>query len=503
MRFHTLPGAALIAWLLVAAPATPAAEPARAASPASDWLDVALEATAREHERNGPRPTVGSRMLGVFVTCMYDAWAAYDPKAVGTRLGDTLRRPVAEHTVANKAVAVGYAATRALLDLFPEDEKWIAAEAKKRGVDVADKTTDPAKPAGVGNAAAAAVIAFRKTDGANQHGDEVGGDGKAYSDWTFYKCVNTADKINNPDCWQPIAFDDGKGGKVTPGFLTPHWYRVKPFALDRADQFRPGPPPLVGSKQLKAEVDDVLRYNASLTVEQKAVVEFMRDGPRSTGQSGHWLRFAQQVSRRDRHTLDQDVKLFFTVGNAAMDAFIAAWESKRYYDSSRPWTLVRHYYKGEKVRGWGGAGKGVVTLPAEDWHPYSPLTFITPPFPGYVSGHSCVSGCCAKVLELFTGSDTFAVVERRTAGELTEPGVKCELMQMVDGKAVIDPKLTCDVALQLPTFSATAEMAGLSRVLGGYHIQSDNTAGLKLGRQVAEHVWPKAKAYFDGTAKRP
>ena len=72
----------------------------------------------------------------------------------------------------------------------------------------------------------------------------------------------------------------------------------------------------------------MLRFNASLTPEQKAIVEFMRDGPRSTGQSGHWLRFAQDVSRRDKHDLDQDVKLFFAVGNVAMDAFIAAWESQ-------------------------------------------------------------------------------------------------------------------------------------------------------------------------------
>lgn len=494
--------AALAALALAFAPPALAAEPPKhVPSAASEWLDVALEATAREHERNAPRPTVGSRMLGIVVTCMYDAWAAYDDKAVGTRLGGKLRRPVADRTDANRAVAVGYAVTRALLYLFPDDDKWIAAEAKKRGVDVAEKGTDPATAAGVGNAAAAAVIEYRKTDGANQHGDEVGGDGKPYSDWTFYKCVNTADKIFNPDCWQPIAFDDGKGGKVTPGFLTPHWYRVKPFALERADQFRPGPPPPVGSDQLKKEVDEVLKYNASLTVEQKAIVEFMRDGPRSTGQSGHWLRFAQQVSRRDKFGLEQDVKLFFAVGNAAMDAFIAAWESKRYYDSSRPWTLVRHYYKGQKVRGWAGVGKGVTDLPAEDWHPYSPLTFITPPFPGYVSGHSCVSGCCAKTLEQFTGSDTFAVIEKRKAGELTEPGVKCELMQMVDGKAVVDPKLTCDVALQLPTFTEAAEMAGKSRVLGGYHIQADNVAGLKLGRQVAEYTWPKVRAYFDGTAK--
>ncbi|MFO0936002.1 MAG: vanadium-dependent haloperoxidase [Gemmataceae bacterium] len=476
-------------------------EKAWSPSAASDWLDVSLEATAREHERNTPRPTIGSRMLMLAVTAMYDAWAAYDAKAVGTRLGGSFRRPVAERTDAHRITAIGYATTRVLLYLFPEDAAWITAEAKKRNVDPANQTRDPATPEGVGNLVATALIESRRHDGANQHGDEVGSPKASYADWTYYRHVNPSNKIIDPDCWQPIEFDDGKGGKVTPGFLTPHWYRVKPFALERSDQFRPGPPPLVGSPQLKKEIDEVLHFNATLTTEQKAIVEFMRDGPKSTGQSGHWLRFSQQVSRRDRNDLERDVKLFFVVGNTAFDAFIAAWDSKRYYDSSRPWTLIRHYYKGKTVRGWAGIGKGVVTLPAEDWHPYSPLTFITPPFPGYVSGHSAVSGACSKMLELFTGSDTFAVIEKRKAGELTEPGVKCEFMQMVDGKPLLDPHLTCDVALQLPTFSAAAEMAGISRVMGGYHIQSDNVAGLKLGRDVAGCVWGKAKQYFDGTAK--
>jgi hypothetical protein len=402
----------------------------------------------------------------------------------------------------NKEVAVGYATCRALLYLFPEDETWIATEAKRRGVDPKHTSTDPATPAGVGNAAAAAVIAFRRSDGANQHGDEAGSDGKPYSDWTFYRCANSVDRLNDPDCWQPIPFDDGKGGTVAPGFLTPHWYRVRPFALERSDLFRPGPPPRCGSEQLKREVDEVLRFNATLTPEQKAIVEFMRDGPRSTGQSGHWLRFAQDVSRRERHDLDRDVKVFFAVGNAAMDAFIACWEAKRYYDSSRPWTLVRHLYKGRTVKGWAGPGKGVTDVPAEKWHPYSPTTFVTPPFPAYPSGHSTVSGACARTLELFTGSDRFGGVESRKAGDLTEPGFACELMQAIDGKPYHQKGLTCDVALKLPTFSATAEMAGISRVMGGYHIQADNAEGLRLGRKVADQVWPKAKAYFDGTAGR-
>ncbi len=470
-------------------------------SAAFEWLDVALEATAREHERHAPRPTIGSRMLAIITTCMYDAWAAYDDKAVGTRLGDKLRRPPSERTTANKEKAIAYACYRAMLDLFPEDEPWIAGQMRKHGLNPKDNSTDPTTPQGIGNGAAAAVLAYRHRDGANQLGDEVGSNGDAYSDYTFYHPVNPVDRILDPDCWQPIEFDNGKGGKVTPGFLTAHWYRVKPFALQRSDQFRCPPPPKMGSEQLRKEADEVLTLNANLTPQQKAIVEFMRDGPRSTGQSGHWLRLAQAVSRRDKYTIDQDVKLYFAVANVAMDAFIACWESKRYYDSSRPWTLIHYYYAGKEIEGWGGAGKGVVKMRGEDWHPYSPLTFITPPFPGYPSGHSTVSSASARTLELFTGSDRFGVTEERQAGELTEPGFSCKIMQMRDGKLPSDPSLTCDVVLQMPTFSETAKLAGISRVLGGYHIQSDNIRGLELGRKVADYVWPKTKAYFDGTAK--
>jgi hypothetical protein len=199
-----------------------------------------------------------------------------------------------------------------------------------------------------------------------------------------------------------------------------------------------------------------------------------------------------------QHDIDKDVKLFFAVGVVCFDAFIAAWESKRYYDSSRPWTLVRYYYKGKKVEGWAGPGKGVMEMAAENWHPYSPYNFITPPFPGYVSGHSTVSAAAAKVLELFTGSDRFGEVEKRKAGMMTESDYECKAIQMRLGQSPTDAKLTCDVALHLPTFTATAEMAGISRVMGGYHIQADNVAGLELGRKVAQYVYPKQKHTLTG-----
>ena len=449
------------------------------------WVDIAQEATAREVDARGARPTILSRTLAIWATAMFDAWAAYDEHAVGTRLAGKLRRPASEHTLENKKKAISYASYRSLLFCYPESKDYLAGEMRKLGYDPADETMDPAKPAGVGNIAAQAVIDYRRNDGANQFGDEAGGDGTPYGDFTYYKPVNPPDRIIDPDRWQPITFTLADGRKVTPGFLTPHWYRVKPFALEKSSQFRPPPPPktTTDNELLRREADQVLAYNNSLTNYQKAVVEFMRDGPRSTGQSGHWLRFAQDVSRRDKQSLDQDVKLYFIVANLAFDAFISCWETKRFYDSSRPWTLVRHYHKGEKVKGWAGVEGGVREMPAEEWHPYSPANFITPPFPGYTSGHATVSGACAKGIELFTGSDAYGFAEKRS---------HCELTEKTAGEMMM---------LDLPTWSATAEMAALSRALGGYHIPTDNNVGLKVGREIAVWSWPKYQEYFEGTAK--
>lgn len=448
------------------------------------WLDVAQEATAREVDRNGPRPTIIARTLSIWATAMFDAWAAYDAKAVGSRLGGDLRRPEAEWTLANKEKAISYASYHALLYVYPEDKSYLDEQMRAAGYDPALISDDPALPEGIGQIAAAAVIAFHRHDGANQHGDEVGGDGTPYGDYTYYRPVNPPDRIIDPDRWQPITFTLDDGTKVTPGFLTPHWYRVKLFALENAAQFRPPPPPLTTTDDalLRKETDQVLAYNQKLTNEEKAIVEFMRDGPRSTGQSGHWLRFAQDVSRRDQHDLDEDVKLYFVIANVAHDAFISCWETKRYYDSSRPWTLIRHYYAGQRITGWAGREGGTREMPAEEWRPYSPENFITPPFPGYTSGHATVSGACAKALELFTGSDEYGFLERRRHCELTE----------TSGGDFVD--------LKLPTFSSVAEMAALSRALGGYHIPVDNDVGLKVGREIAVWSWPKYQAYFDGTA---
>lgn len=220
---------------------------------------------------------------------------------------------------------------------------------------------------------------------------------------------------------------------------------------------------------------------ANLTNENKALVEFMRDGPKSVQQAGHWLKFAQDVSRRDKHTLDQDVKMYFAVEVAAMDAFIACWDSKMFYDYARPYALVHNYYKDQTIKAWAGPGKGMAQMKGADWRPYSPDEFLCPPFPSYVSGHSTVSGACSEILKAFTGSDTFGEQVKLVPGALTEPD-----------------NLGDSVVIKFPTFTETANMAGISRVMGGYHIQVDNVAGLKLGRDVASEAW---KFYLQHTGE--
>jgi hypothetical protein len=250
------------------------------------------------------------------------------------------------------------------------------------------------------------------------------------------------------------------------------------------------------------DIEEAVRVNANLSLEQRAIVEFMREGPRSTGQSGHWLQFAQDVSRRDHNDLDRDIKLFFAVGNVVMDAFIACWEAKRYYDAGRPYWWTRFHYKGKQIDAWGGPGKGLMKIAADTWRPYSPATFPTPPFPGYTSGHATASGAASRMLELFTGNDRYGAIAFQQAGYVTEEAdFSVAQIQARYGTLASDLPESKEVRLELPTFTATAEMAAMSRLWGGYHIRTDNDEGLIMGRRIAMYSWPKYQAYFNGTAR--
>jgi hypothetical protein len=422
-------------------------------------------------------PTINARALAIVHTAMYDAWAAYDATAVGTRLGGTLRRPAAERTDAYKSQAISYAAYRALLNLFPARSADFRAFMTAMGYDPDDTSTDPASPTGVGNQAAAAVLAFRAGDGSNQAG--------GYADTSGYVPVNTPDQVNDPFRWQPLRFTDAAGNTVVQKYATPHWQNVTPFALTSPNQFLPPGPTQTTLLLLDQEATDTLLQSALLTDLSKVRAEYWADGPSSETPPGHWCLFGQAVARARGYSLDQSAKLFFALANAELDASIAAWNAKRRWDYVRPITAIRNRMKGRLVLAWAGPYKGTRLIRGETWHPYQASTFPTPPFPEYVSGHSTFSGAGTRVLQSFTGSDLFgARVTIRRGSSFIEPGLTPLLPQI----------------LLWPTFSAARDEAGNSRRQGGIHFPDADHHGRTLGASVGQAAWAKAQTYFNGTA---
>jgi len=412
-------------------------------------------------------------------TAIYDAWAAYDAKAVGTRLGGALRRPATERTDANKRAAVSYAAYRTLVDLFPTQSSAFDQVMAQLGFDPSDRSTDRTTPAGIGNVAAQAVLDFRHHDGSNQLGDLHTG---AYSDYTGYAPVNTVDDIIDPNRWQPLDV----GGTVQ-RFVNPQWGSVAPFAMTSGSQFRPSAlPNQYPSGGYMKQVEQIIHYSATLTDEQKMIAEYWADGPASELPPGHWCLFAASVSRRDHHGIDDDVKMFFALSNALLDASIAVWDAKRYFDSERPVTAVHFAKAGKMIRAWGGPGKGTVLMRGEDWQPYQPANVVTPAFAEFPSGHSAFSAAGAEILRRYTGSPMLnASVTLPAGSSRVEPG-------LVPAH---------DVTLSWATFDDAADQAGLSRRYGGIHFEQADVQSRDIGHRVGAQVWAKAQRYFNGEAR--
>ena len=448
-----------------------AAVPTHAAEPnvAVRWNGALLQAI----RNTSFAPMYAARALAVVHTSAYDAWAAYDDVAVGTRLGGALRRPAAERTEANKAKAVSFAAYRALVDLFPTQK---AALFDPLLASLGYAPGDTAGAAAVGTAAADAVLAFRHADGSNQLGDHPQGTpGVAYSDYTAYAPVNDSATVVDPNHWQPLQNANG----TVQRFLAPHWGLVTPFALDSAGAFRPDPPPLFPHGLYRKEANQILHFSAQLDDEQKVIATYWADGPNTESPPGHWNLFAQFVSQRDAHTLDDDVQMFFVLGNAMLDASVAVWECKRHFDYVRPVTAVRYLYAGKPVRAWAGPGLGTRLIDGSAFRPY----IGTPPFAEYVSGHSTFSAAAAEVLRSFTGSDAFGAQVTVAAGATpVEPG-------LVPARAV---------TLRWRTFSEAADQAGLSRRYGGIHFESGDRQARELGRKIGQAAWARATALFAG-----
>jgi len=297
---------------------------------------------------------------------------------------------------------------------------------------------------------------------------------------------------SDPNHWQPLTFVSSTGDLMTQRFIGAQWCEVTPFALNSGDEFRGlmsrFGPATFGSREYAEQAEELVAISAGLTDRQKMIAEYWSDGPNSEQPPGHWMLFAQWISERDHHSLDDDVKMFFALSNAIFDAGIAAWDTKRTFDSVRPVTAIPFLFRGKTIRAWGGPGKGTVEMDGVQWIPYQPTTFPTPPFPDYVSGHSTYSAAAAAILRLWTESDRFG-----------------SSVTLAAGSSKIESGITPAhaVTLRWETFTDAANEAGMSRRYGGIHFRAADVAGRLLGRLVTYQAWSKAQSYFDGTVESP
>ena len=180
------------------------------------WLDVLLEASGRDAQRNSPRPTILSRTMALVLTSMYDAWAAYDEVAVGTRLGASLRRPAAERTQANKETAIAYGG----LSLAPV--RVSGRRSLDSRSDFASRASTPTTPpltrarrrasGTAGRERRHRVPPPRRCEPAGRR--DRGATASRTRTTPATQPKNTPDNDRRPDPLEPIPFSDGKGGTI-------------------------------------------------------------------------------------------------------------------------------------------------------------------------------------------------------------------------------------------------------------------------------------------------
>lgn len=277
----------------------------------------------------------------------------------------------------------------------------------------------------------------------------------------------------------------------------------------------------------------------------RVLAEFWADGPDSETPPGHWFTLFNYVTDHPQHVkkyrgtgpvlddLEWDVKGYLALGGTMHDVAVSVWGMKGWYDFIRPISAIRgmaalgqssnsgapHYhpagiplipgyielvYPGDslaadtnniykiKLKAWRGHSvinnvdvdeAGVSWILAENWLPYQRPSFVTPPFAGYISGHSTYSRAAAEILSSFNGDRYFP------GGLGTFTAEQNEFLVFEDGPSV-------DVTLQWATYQDAADESSVSRIWGGIHPPCDDIPGRILAVEIANEAFAKAEHYF-------
>ncbi len=280
----------------------------------------------------------------------------------------------------------------------------------------------------------------------------------------------------------------------------------------------------------------------------RSLAEFWADGPDSETPPGHWFTILNYVNDNPTlikkyrgkgavvSDLEWDIKSYFTLGGAMHDAAVTAWSLKGYYDYVRPISAVRYMSDmgqssnpnlpsysphglplvdgrielvqiGDSLAGgfnenvgkiklytWRGPSfvvnplmdeAGVGWILAEEWFPYQRPSFVTPPFAGFVSGHSTYSRAAAEVLTAFTGDEFFP-------GGMGVFNIEAnEFLVFEDGPSQ-------NIELQWATYRDASDQCSLSRIWGGIHPPIDDIPGRIAGIEIGQDAFKMANKYFTG-----
>jgi membrane-associated phospholipid phosphatase len=227
-----------------------------------------------------------------------------------------------------------------------------------------------------------------------------------------------------------------------------HWPGVMPFAIQRANQFRPEPPPALTSSAYADAFNEIkplgVTNSTTATADQALAGQFWNGAIQN-----YWNEISQTAALNANLNTTQSARLFALLNLSLADTVIAFYDAKYTYNLWRPVTAIRS----------ADTDGNPNTAPDPAWLPEVGKTAADPSYPG---AHAALSAAGAFILDLFFGGDQATL---KVTSEVL-PGVE----------------------RSFTSFSAAAQEATLSRIYAGQHFRFDLTAGQQLGRAVAEFV---------------
>lgn len=248
----------------------------------------------------------------------------------------------------------------------------------------------------------------------------------------------------------------------TPGVGTailPHWGLVTPFVMTSVNQFSVPAPPAIGSPEWIAAYNEVRLkgcVDCGQTPGELEISRFWSDIVNTQLPPGHWLSILDTVAADQGLSVLETARVTGLLGVAVADASIKTWNVK-YLEGNlawRPYTAITQCTL---------ATCGVAGDPNWD------SLWASPPFPGYISGHSTFSAAAATILGDYFGDDTSFCSEADPNSGFATTVTRC-----------------------FTSFSGAAAEAGQSRIFGGIHFGFDNIPGLVVGAEIANFAFANA-----------